>query len=97
MRPKHEPQKHFDVQSGCGCSLVGVGFQNVLVACVLGMSESWKFPNPESCHFGEKQMVSGHETDISEDLPAPPKNKDANVSRRTLSEGFGGRGETTFS
>ena len=29
-----------------------------------------KNPQPESCHFGEKKMVSGHETDISEDLPA---------------------------
>ena len=39
-------------------------------ACVLGMSESWKFPNPESCHFGVKPIVSGDETDISEHLPA---------------------------
>ena len=25
---KHEPQQHFEVQSGCGCNLVGVDFQN---------------------------------------------------------------------
>ena len=31
---------------------------------------SLKNPQPESCHLGEKKMVSGHETDISEDLPA---------------------------
>jgi hypothetical protein len=24
-------------------------------ACVLGMSESVKIPNPESCHFDEKK------------------------------------------
>ena len=36
---KQEPQQHLDVQGGCGCNLVGVGFQNVPVARVLGMSD----------------------------------------------------------
>ena len=38
MCPKHEPRQHSEVQSGCGSSLVGVGFQNVPVAGVLGTS-----------------------------------------------------------
>ena len=39
MYPKHEPHPHSEVQSGCGCSPVDVGVQNVPVARVLGMSD----------------------------------------------------------
>ena len=39
MYPKHKPQQHSEVQSGCGCSPVGVGVQHVPVARVLGMSD----------------------------------------------------------
>ena len=39
MYPKHSPQQHSKVQSGCGWCPVGVGFQNVPVAGVLGTSE----------------------------------------------------------
>ena len=38
MRPRQEPQQHYEVQGGCGCSPVDVGFQTVPVANVLGMS-----------------------------------------------------------
>ena len=37
MCPRHEPQQHSEVQGGCGCSPVGVGFRIVHVAMVLGM------------------------------------------------------------
>ena len=37
--PQHKPQQHFEVQSCCGSSFVGVGVQNVLVVSVLGMSD----------------------------------------------------------
>ena len=39
MCPRHKPSQHFEVWSGCGCSPVGVGFQNVPVARILGMSD----------------------------------------------------------
>ena len=39
MYPKHKPQPHSEVQSGCGCSPVGAGVQHVPVARVLGMSD----------------------------------------------------------
>ena len=39
MYPQHEPQPHFEVQRGCGCSPVGVGFQHMAVAKVLGTSD----------------------------------------------------------
>ena len=39
MYPKQKPQQHFEFQRGCGCSLVGVGVQNVPVAYVLGTSD----------------------------------------------------------
>ena len=39
MYPKHEPQPHSEVISGCGCSPVGVGVQHGAVARILGMSD----------------------------------------------------------
>ena len=50
--PKHVPQQHFEVQS-----LVGVGFQNVPVARVLGMSESAKMFSPYA--FSAKSLPGG--------------------------------------
>ena len=37
--PKFMPQQHYEVQSCCGCSPVGVGAQHVPVAGVLGTSD----------------------------------------------------------
>ena len=39
MCPKQDPQRHFKVQSGCGCSIVRVGVRHVSVARVLGTSD----------------------------------------------------------
>ena len=40
MCPKHEPRRHLEIMNGWGCNLVGVGFQHVAVAGVLGSSDS---------------------------------------------------------
>jgi hypothetical protein len=44
-----EPQQHFQVWRRCGCSLVGVDFENVAVVRVLGMPESAKTLRHYAC------------------------------------------------
>ena len=60
MCAKHEPQQHFEAQSGCGCSLVGVDFENKAVVRVLGMSESAKTLWHYAC--AAKTLPEGQQT-----------------------------------
>ena len=58
MYPKHEPQPHYKVQSGCGCSSAGGGVQKMPVARVLRMPNSATSLRLLYTEFVEESMKS---------------------------------------